>query len=215
MKRTKFLRCEPCSVPEKTSEDKVIVASQILETGGEHAIEISLFFRGDLKGRYFADEENHSAYVDGKWYTCRLKNVVRVCEGLEPLKNDYYYCSTDMTWASNEDKERAQDFLDTWSIDSYEESLSSRKKQKAIERKIDRINQQMADIPCVPKDAERWLEQEIFPGHILFIKKNGEKNNVHLYSLQMQQLEKERMETRRKDNLSKVRPVSNGKQHTA
>lgn len=175
MKRTKFLKCEPCNTPEKTSEDKVVATSQILETGGERAVEISLFFRGNLKGRYFADEENHSAWVDGKWYTCRLKNVVRVCEGLEPLKNDYYYCSTDMTWASNEDKERAQDFLDTWNIDSYEENLSSRKKQKAIERKIDRINQQMADIPCVPGDAESWLEQEIFPGHILFIKKNGKR----------------------------------------
>ena len=109
MKRTKFLKCEPCNTPEKTSEDKVVATSQILETGGERAVEISLFFRGNLKGRYFADEENHSAWVDGKWYTCRLKNVVRVCEGLEPLKNDYYYCSTDMTWASNEDKERAQD----------------------------------------------------------------------------------------------------------
>lgn len=135
MKRTKFLKCEPCNTPEKTSEDKVVATSQILETGGERAVEISLFFRGNLKGRYFADEENHSAWVDGKWYTCRLKNVVRVCEGLEPLKNDYYYCSTDMIWASNEDKERAQDFLDTWNIDSYEENLSSRKKQKAIERK--------------------------------------------------------------------------------
>ena len=215
MKRTKFLKCEPCNTPEKTSEDKVVATSQILETGGERAVEISLFFRGNLKGRYFADEENHSAWVDGKWYTCRLKNVVRVCEGLEPLKNDYYYCSTDMTWASNEDKERAQDFLDTWNIDSYEENLSSRKKQKAIERKIDRINQQMADIPCVPEDAESWLEQEIFPGHILFIKKNGKKNSVYLYSLRMQQLEKERLETRRKDNLSKVRPVSNSKQQTA
>lgn len=78
MKRTKFLRCEPCNAPEKASEDKVVAASQILDIDGERAVEISLFFRGDLKGRYFADKENHSAYVDGKWYTCRLKNVVRI-----------------------------------------------------------------------------------------------------------------------------------------
>lgn len=175
MKRTKFLKCDPCSTPKKTSKDRVVATSQILEIDGERAVEISLFFGGELKGRYFADMENHSAWVDGKWYTCRLKNVVRLCEGLEPLKNDYYYCSTDMTWASNEEKERAQDFLDTWSIDGYEENLSSRKKQKAIERKIDRIDQQMADIPCVPEGAESWLEQEIFPGHILFIKKTGKR----------------------------------------
>lgn len=160
MKRTKFLKCDPCSTPKKTSKDRVVATSQILEIDGERAVEISLFFGGELKGRYFADMENHSAWVDGKWYTCRLKNVVRLCEGLEPLKSDYYYCSTDMTWASNEEKERAQDFLDTWSIDGYEENLSSRKKQKAIERKIDRIDQQMADIPCVPEGAAPFTSKE-------------------------------------------------------
>lgn len=44
MKRTKFLRCEPCNAPEKASEDKVVAASQILDIDGERAVEISLFF---------------------------------------------------------------------------------------------------------------------------------------------------------------------------
>lgn len=65
MKRTKFLKCEPCNIPKKNSEDRVVATSQILEIDGERAVEISLFFGGDLKGRYFADMENHSAWVDG------------------------------------------------------------------------------------------------------------------------------------------------------
>ena len=215
MKRTKFLKCEPCNTPKKTSKDRVVATSQILEIDGERAVEISLFFGGNLKGRYFADMENHSAWVDGKWYTCRLKNVVRLCEGLEPLKNDYYYCSTDMTWASNEEKERAQDFLDTWSIDGYEENLSSRKKQKAIERKIDRIDQQMADIPCVPEGAESWLEQEIFPGHILFIKKTGKRTAYTCTACGMQQFEKRKDGNTEKRPSAKVWPISNSKQQTA
>lgn len=44
MKRTKFLKCEPCNTPKKTSKDRVVATSQILEIDGERAVEISLFF---------------------------------------------------------------------------------------------------------------------------------------------------------------------------
>lgn len=175
MKRTKLLKSAPCVAPEKSSEENVIAVSQIVEVDGESAVEISLFYMGKLRGRYFADSENHNAWVDGKWYTCRLKNVARLCKDMTPLKNDYYYMGNEMKWASNEDKERAQDFLDTWSLDSYEENLSGKKRQQAVQRKIERIERQMADIPCVPDEAEEWLDQTIFPGHILFIKKEKKR----------------------------------------
>lgn len=175
MKRTKLLKSAPCAAPQKSSEQDVIAVSQIVEVDGERAVEISLFYMGKLRGRYFADSENHNAWVDGKWYTCRLKNVARLCKDMTPLKNDYYYMGDEMEWGSNEDKERAQDFLDTWSIDSYEENLSGKKRQQAVQRKIERIEQQMADIPCVPDEAEEWLDQTIFPGHILFIKKEKKR----------------------------------------
>ena len=48
MKRTKFLKCDPCNTPKKTSKDRVVATSQILEIDGERAVEISLFFGGDL-----------------------------------------------------------------------------------------------------------------------------------------------------------------------
>lgn len=37
------------------NSSRVVATSQILEIDGERAVEISLFFGGDLKGRYFAD----------------------------------------------------------------------------------------------------------------------------------------------------------------
>ncbi len=175
MKRTKFLECEPCETPKTTSKDEVIAASQILEVDGEQAVEISLFFKGVLKGRYFADKENHNAWVAGKWYTCKLNNVARVCMGLEPMKSYYYYYNSDVVWESSEDRKRAEDFLDTWGIDGYEDSLSSEKREKAMKRKIDRINDMMADIPCVPDEVMGWLEQKIFPGQILFFKKTEKR----------------------------------------
>lgn len=174
MKRTKLLKTQPCEAPRISSEEDVICASQIVEADGEKALEISLFYKGKLRGRYFADEENHNAWIDGKWYTLRLKNVIRVCMDASPLKNDYYYCTPSTKWAAPEDKERAYDFLDTYGIEDYEVRLGARKRQKAFERKLERIDQMMADVPCVPEDAETWMENEIFPENILFFKK-GEK----------------------------------------
>ena len=174
MKRTKLLKTQPCEAPRISSEEDVICASQIVEADGEKALEISLFYKGKLRGRYFADEENHNAWIDGKWYTLRLKNVIRVCMDASPLKNDYYYCTPSTKWAAPEDKERAYDFLDTYGIEDYEVRLGARKRQKAFERKLERIDQMMADVPYVPEDAETWMENEIFPENILFFKK-GEK----------------------------------------
>lgn len=175
MKRTKLLKCEPCQAPENMSEDRVTAVSQIVETDGETAVEIDLFYEGKLRGRYFADKENHNAWVDGKWYTCRLKNAGRLCKDMTPLKNDYYYFGNDIKWASKEDKDRAQDFLDTYSIDAYEEDLRVGKQQKAVRRKIERIDLMMAEVPCVPDEAEEWVKQKVFPGDILFFKKEDKR----------------------------------------
>lgn len=178
MRRTKFLGTKPCAAPQKYSEQDVVAASQVVEVDGERAVEISLFYMGKLRGRYFADKETHNAWVDGKWYTCRLENVARLCKDMTPLKNDYYYVGPELKWASKEDRERAQDFLDTWSIDSYESTMSGKKRDRAIQRKIERIRKQMAEIPCVPDEVETWLDQTIFPGHILFVKK-GENRTTY------------------------------------
>ena len=89
MKRTKLLKSAPCAAPQKSSEQDVIAVSQIVEVDGESAVEISLFYMGKLRGRYFADKDNHNAWVDGKWYTCRLENLSRLSKDMTPMKNDY------------------------------------------------------------------------------------------------------------------------------
>lgn len=174
MKRTKLLKTQPCEIPQISSEEDVICASQIVEADGEKALEITLFYKGKLRGRYFADEENHNAWINGKWYTLRLKNVIRVCMDESPLKNDYYYCTPSTKWAAPEDEERAYDFLNGYDIEDYEVRLRERKRQKALERKMERIDQMMADVPCVPGGVETWMENEIFPENILFFRR-GEK----------------------------------------
>lgn len=175
MRAAKFLKCEPCSTSGNTERGKITAVSQILEVNGEQAIEISLFHKGVLKGRYFANEDGYNAWINGTWRICKLNNAARVCMGKEPVKS--YYCDLDdcIAWESIEDKQRALDFLDTWRIGVYEDEINEANRQKAMERKVDRINDMMAEIPCVPDKVEDWLDQKIFPGHILFIKKVGKR----------------------------------------
>ena len=175
MRAAKFLKCEPCGTSGNTERGKITAVSQILEVKGEQAIEISLFHKGVLKGRYFANEDGYNAWINGTWRICKLNNAARVCMGKEPVKS--YYCDLDdcIAWESIEDKQRALDFLDTWRIGVYEDEINEANRQKAMERKVDRINDMMAEIPCVPDKVEDWLDQKIFPGHILFIKKVGKR----------------------------------------
>ncbi len=175
MKRTKLLRCFPCAIPEKRDSDSVIAVSQILEVDGEQVVEISLFVERELKARYFADKENHSTWVNNSWTSCKFGNVLRLCKNQPVLKNDYFYWEPTMEWASKEDEHRVYDFLDTYSIDSYETVVSSTKREKAYFRKQRRINEMMAEVPCVPEEAEAWVENEFFPGDILFFKKEKNK----------------------------------------
>lgn len=178
MKRTKLLKSEPCAAPKKSSKDDVIAVSQIVEADGEQAAEISLFYMGKLKARYFADQETHYAWVDGKWNTQKIDNVARLCKGMEPQTSYYCWMGSEMNWDSKEDKERVYDFLDTYSLEAYEQGVSEQKRQTAHERKIERINKMMAKISCVPDEVDEWLDQTIFPGNILFVKK-GKKRTAY------------------------------------
>lgn len=162
MKRTKFLHCLPCAAPENADSEVITAVSQILEADGEQAAEISLFLEGKLKARYFADKETYSTWVNGTWTGCKFGNVLRICVDQPVLKNDYYYCEPKMEWASEEDRHRVYDFLDTYSIDSYETVVSSTKRENAYIRKQRRINEMMAEVPCVPEEAEAWVENEFF-----------------------------------------------------
>ncbi|MCI8592678.1 MAG: hypothetical protein HFI88_10130 [Lachnospiraceae bacterium] len=170
MKRVQFLKLPPCPMPAGGGET-VTAASQILTAGDGQALEISLFYKGRLGARYFADAENYYTWADGGWSANRIKNAARKCRGESPLKGDCYYFDGEWEWASEEDKTRAFDYLDTYSIGEYEETVNGRKREMAIERKKDRIREEMDKVPAVPEEARAWVGQEIFPGDILFIQK--------------------------------------------
>lgn len=182
MKRTKLLGIKPCGVPENARDRMEVVATgRIVEVDGEKAVEISMFYKGELKARYFADEKVHYAYVGGKWNTCTLDNVERLCKG-EDVKHDAYWNVGGWKWASREDEERAENFLGVWNIGAYERMLGGEKRERARDRKQKRIEEEMAKVPCVPDEVGEWLESVIFPEHFLFFEKDGKRTTYNCTS---------------------------------
>lgn len=177
MKRTKLLKSAPCPTPNKRSEN-VIAVSQIVKVDDQEALNIDMFYGGELKARYFADASVFNTYVflDKKWYTCRIDNVARLCKCKKPLCADIYLINTEWEWNTKADEKRALDYLDTYSMFAYEGEINSKKSINRYFRKLERIKNMMAEIPCVPDEAEKWVLNEVFTGHVLFFKRNDERD---------------------------------------
>lgn len=176
MKRVELLKTPPCEAPEDKESDLVLAVSQIIELDGKETLNLDLFHKGELKGRYFADKEENNAcsFVDGKWYYCRIDNVVSLCLGQETTTQPYYYKSNGWDYNTEEDKNRTLTYLEVWHIDSWETLMKSDKRDKAIERKIKRITDKMREVPRVPQDVQTWMAHDLFPEQFLFIEKEGE-----------------------------------------
>ncbi|MCD8198219.1 MAG: PcfJ domain-containing protein [Lachnospiraceae bacterium] len=167
MKRSKFLKLAPREMPTDIPEDEVVAASQIVEADGEQAVEIDLFYGGELRARYFTDKLAHHTWIDGKWSSCRLENIKRLCEGADPVREYYYVCFEDIRWASEADERRVTEFLgeSVWWSEVHQMRDSYR---RAYVRKAERIRLELKDIPKVPDRMEQWADEVVFPGNILF-----------------------------------------------
>lgn len=179
MKRTAIMKnTPPCQAPERIS-DEVLGVSQVIEFGGKEILNIDLFYMGNLRGRYFADKEekSHAAFADGKWYSCMINNVARVCKSLDTIKGDSYYYGDDWEFETEEDKETALNYLGTYNVTNFEVCCNQVKYERAYQRKCSRIDEMMGKIPCVPDAMENWVQQEIFPGNYLFLKKGKKRTD--------------------------------------
>lgn len=177
MKRTAIMKgTPPCQAPEQISE-KVQAVSQIVNFDGKEILNMDLFYMGKLRGRYFADKEEktHAAFADGKWYSCMINNVARVCKNLETIKGDGYYYGDNWEFVSKEDKQTALGYLGTYNVINFEVGCNQLKYERAYQRKCKRIDEIMGKIPCVPDAMEDWVQQEILPGNYLFFKKGKKR----------------------------------------
>lgn len=176
MKWKKLLEKEPCTAPEGQWE-KVVGRCQLVEIDEHQTLEIDLFVAGELKARYFADQQEmvFNAFVGGRWRKLKISNVARICQSKEPLKNDYYYWGDEWEFASEADKKMAVTYLDDTNIEWFENRVIRRKNDRAYERKQQRIDDMMAAVPCVPDEAEDWVKDKVFSGDLLFLKRDKKK----------------------------------------
>lgn len=73
MKRKALLKTEPRPVPDKDS-GYAVIASQTIFMNGHDVLNIDIFYKEELKGRYFADtsEMKYTAFIDGAKYKIRM-----------------------------------------------------------------------------------------------------------------------------------------------
>lgn len=171
MKRTALITYIPVQEPPKRESGYVIAKSQIASYDGQTYLNIDLFYKGELKGRYFADKLTYACYVEGSWRTCKMDNVARICIGKPALKgNELYYHETEWEWDSDADERTARGYLGK-SLDYYENTINQEKYMNALKRKENRIAEMMNRVPVLPDELELWLNEKIYPENYLFLKK--------------------------------------------
>ena len=162
--------------PSKTSE-LVVAASQIASYEGQQYLNIDLFWRRELKARYFADGMTFASYIEGSWKTCKLENLARICMNKGTLKGgEMYFHQTCWEWNSRQDRIIAQEYLGL-PIDMYESSINGDKYMNAIKRKEKRIAEMMDKVPTLPEGLGEWLKKTVFPGNYLFVTKKKKRTD--------------------------------------
>lgn len=187
MNKRMLLTYEPAAAPKKPSDD-IKAVSQIIRdesSEGNDIVEVDLYEAGTLKARWFGSRKENEccAYIIGAgWYRLRMNNVIRVIKGKATLKgNNYWYEGGGLDWNTQEDKNQVEKALEE-PIGWFEDYIWSERRNNALNRKSERINNMMAkEIPLVPEDMEQWIKEKIFSEEYLFIEKT-EKIKIMKYA---------------------------------
>lgn len=141
------------------------VLSAILLDVGREILEIDVWQNRHLRYRHFIDREDETwASWDaniGKWSQAQLATLT------SPY---HFYLGSDATWQYPEDQKMVRRYLGC-SPEYWEGGIGTRKYHTALQRKQDRIDALMAEIPPLPEDAEEWIGTKILPEQYLFLTK--------------------------------------------
>ena len=177
MKRNALLINIREQIPPRKTSELVVATSQVAGYEGQQYLNIDLFWRGELKARYFADGITFASCINGSWKTCKLENLSRICMNKGALKGgEMYYYQTCWEWNSQQDRITAQEYLGL-PIDMYENNINGDKYINAIKRKEKRIAEMMDKVPTLPEGLEDWLKKTVFPGNYLFVTKKKKRTD--------------------------------------
>lgn len=164
------LQTEPAWIRPK---EEGFVFSAVMQDAGGEILEIDIYKDGSLRYRHFIDKDAKNWMTwdanIGKWSKAQL------CTLAAPY---HPYLGMDAKWHNREDERMVREYLGC-SPEYWENGERSRKYYSALQRRQDRIDTLMAEIPTLPDDAEDWIGTKIFPEQYLFLKKeNGRQRYV-------------------------------------
>ena len=194
MRKQELLSWPPCQPPDwrirencgttagyhscrKYRED-LLASSQIVMSEGRDILEIDVWQDGEgLIIRYFADRKTgkHFAVIRNRVRKLALRNAISVATGgLPDAKRSVYGMSyydkwdIDAQYAKKEDEERVQNYLGSYTLETWETVQESRRYETAQDRRRKRIEEMMEEeTPPVPDDFEAWIRTKAFPREYL------------------------------------------------
>lgn len=194
MLKKKELMALPELIGGQDEERAVIIArAELEEIGDSRILHIDVSESGKVILRYFADrpagrwlcygrhggwsqmglgsavdfELSRGDFEGYSWGNYRLYRI----QGKQEFDREsadiaeQYLCGQHSRWAG--------DIM--WQISQWETECREAKRELAVTRHRNRINQLMDRVPALPDDFEDWLKKEIFPEDFLYVRKQGGK----------------------------------------
>lgn len=136
---------------------------------------LNLYTDKVLKCRYAMNKEGtqYATYMNCKWGQRKLKNVA--------AEYSWYSSVSDVENYIIENKEQQELLLSFWNkeskrtvyetISNNEWSIYQKKTERAFDRKVERINNIVQELPLVPDEAELWVKENVFKEQYMFYSK--------------------------------------------
>ena len=186
--RKKWLLSQPtCDLPERI--DGIACKAQILKRSESDPftwiLNIDIYNFGTLKGRYFADRymREYASCIKGIWRQTNILNTIDIVRNgvLDSTTANGYYRYSDTGrkhFDTDEDYELAESYMGVYLTD-WEREINSDRRTTAWKRKVDRIDDLMAQVPEAPVDMEAWVRGKAFSEEYLMLKSEGDKRNAY------------------------------------
>lgn len=175
--RRQWLLTQPPAIAKQKGIEKPVAAAVIHfdENGCHETLEITLSRNQIPVARYFADvdEGTRWAYVGGRWTKSGIENVARMAMGKGTLQ---WACSK-YDWDTAEDRKLADDYLGTYSVDSWESDCNMQDRRRQEEARRQKILKELDKIPVLDYEGlEEWADANFFPEFYLFTWPDGDRN---------------------------------------
>lgn len=140
----------------------------------ENVLILNLYEDKALKCRYAMNKEGtqYATYIDGKWGRRRLQYAAAGQSYYATVQDVKDYVMDLEQWNSLVSFWRKQNAEQVfYKIAENEWHINQDKAERAYERKVERIDKMVADVPLVPDEVEQWVKDNVFKEQYMFFSK--------------------------------------------